>query len=172
MLSPIKKRQIIASYSNVLADVFLKDNYYDNLAELKNISTFLKKNNSNGSFTPEELRKYKTMVNDILSKSDKNNEIQQFLMTILKRRYGFLLSDIIENTEIKLQNKLQKTKFCIRTSEEISDKLKKNIENTISKQIEKSEIKYEIDRNIKKDNIDFISNGNVCSLNLNFFLKD
>lgn len=170
MLTTTQKRQIINSYSSVLSDI-ISDKDYNKLNDLQKAFSFLKTDNYI-DISPSELRKYKSAINNISSKIEKNDAIQQFLLTILKHRYSSLLNDIIEGAKIKLQKKTHKAKIYVRSSEKLSENLKNNIEKTIKNQIGENDIVYEIDKNISKDSIDFISNGNICSLDLNIFIKN
>ena len=44
--------------------------------------------------------------------------------------------------------------------------LKTNVEDEIRKQIGNADIEYKINRNISGNRIDFVANGNICSINL------
>ena len=86
--------------------------------------------------------------------------------------YIFLLPEIVKSVKAKLKNELNQAEFCVYSCKELSDDVKKNIQNTINSQIGNSEIEFKINKNITDDSIDFISNGKICSLNLQKFLKN
>ena len=170
MLTFSRKKQIINSYSSVLSNIIFDENV--NTEELQKIIDFFKNNIVLNDINPISLKKYKSTVSNIEKNVDKDNKIQQFLLNILKRRYCFLLQDIMDYAKIKLQNKKNKTKkICIRSGKELSTELKKNIEETIKNQIGENNVEYKIDKNLEKNSIDFVSNNNICSISLGFYLK-
>ena len=172
MLTATQKNQIINTYAKALTDILMSSsNCNSEFEDLQKVSNELKTVN-NLIVTPDILKSYKNIICKISSETDKNSSIQCFLLTILKRRYGFLLPEIVKSVKAKLKNELNQAEFCVYSCKELSDDVKKNIQNTINSQIGNSEIEFKINKNITDDSIDFISNGKICSLNLQKFLKN
>ena len=166
VLSTMRKSQIISSYSDVLADIVLSSENYSNL--FIDVKKALQKLSDVNNFivNPFILAKYKNAVANISKEVNDGDELQKFLLTILKRRYVFLLPEIIKNVEAKLQDKINSVKVCVYSRNQLSLELKKSVESEINKQLGNVDIEYKISRNIPDESIDFISNGNICSLNL------
>lgn len=166
MFSTFDKGQITRSYAKVLVDILLSspncitdfENLQQAFSKLENLTNF--------TIHPLIVKEYKKAINKSSSEVDTSSELQQFLLTIFKRRYGFLLGDIIENTKAKLQNKLNKVKVLVYSCKELSSILKTNVEDEIRKQIGNADIEYKINKNISDNRIDFVANGNICSINL------
>ena len=172
MLTTAQKSQIVNSYAKALVGILTSssncnsefENLQKSVNELKTVDNLI--------VTPDMLKDYKNIMYRISSETDKNSSIQCFLLTVLKRRYGFLLPEIVKNAKAKLKNELNQTEFCVYSGKELPDEVKKNIQDTVNSQIGNSKIEFKINKNITDNSIDFVSNGKICSLNLQKFLKN
>ena len=166
MMSVFHRNQIVSSYAKVLTDILLASNDFE--TDFNNLQqAVLKFNNVNNlNINPLVVKEYKKAIKKSSMEAEKDSLLQQFLLTIFERRYGFLLNDIIEYTKAKLQNKLNKVKVLVYSCKELSSILKTNVEDEIRKQIGNADIEYKINRNISSNRIDFVANGNICSINL------
>lgn len=168
----MQKNQIVSSYAKTLVEILTSSNNCNSeFKDLQKASNELK-TVDNLIVTPDILRSYKDIIRKISSETNENSSIQCFLLTILKRRYGFLLPEIVKNAKEKLKNRLNQTEFCIYSGKELPDDVRKKIQDIINGQIENSEVEFKINKNITDDSIDFVSNGKICSLNLQKFLKN
>ena len=171
MIGAIQKSRIVNSYSHVLLSIILEQKDYQNtLNDLKNVFSDRK---ISKNITPIELKEYKKVLNNLFKNVDKEDTLQKFIYTILSRRYGFLMNDIIYKTEKLLQDKLSLKIVKVVSQFEINKEMKDNIENTIKTQIgNDAKIIYEIDRKIDDNEIEFISKDFVYRLNLLSFTND
>ena len=166
MMSVFHRNQIVSSYAKVLTDILLASNDFE--TDFNNLQqAVLKFNNVNNlNINPLVVKEYKKAIKKSSMEAEKDSLLQQFFLTVFERRYGFLLNDIIEYTKAKLQNKLNKVKVLVYSCKELSSILKTNVEDEIRKQIGNADIEYKINRNISGNRIDFVANGNICSINL------
>lgn len=171
MLTAEKKRQIVNSYSKVLIDILTSSSdCVNDFNECKTAFALLS-DKCDLNINPLETREYKHSLTEIEDKINITSEIQKFLFTILKRRYGFLLKEIIDNVENDMQDKLNRKKVVVLSQNELSNHLKSVIEKEIIRQVSNVVIEYKINKGIAKDSIDFLSNGNISSVNLKELMK-
>jgi len=165
MMAVARRRQIVNSYSKVLADILIcSENKESFFQELYNFVD--KIDNQSFSVNPLIYNKYRNAIKDITCSFNITNEVQKFVLLILKRHYGCLLGEIIEQTKQLLNNKLHRTEVFVLSKNELSAQMKQKIEKEISNQIDNVEIEYKIDTSIKENCINFMSNGNICCLDL------
>ena len=171
MIGAIQKSRIVNSYSHVLLSIILEQKDYQNiLSELKNVFSDCE---ISKNITPIELKEYKKVISNLFKNVDKNDELQKFIYTILSRRYGFLMNDIINTTKSLLQDKLNLKIIKVVSRFGLNKEIKDNIENTIKIQIGNDvKIIYEIDKKMDDNEIEFISKDYVYKLNLLSFAND
>ena len=166
-----KKNQIVNSYSRALMEILLKDkDCAGKINELQDAVCALKEINKL-EINPLIINDYNKAIEKISLNLDAHNDIQQFLLNIFRRRYGFLLEDVLQNIKEKMQTILNKKQILIMTYNTLSSERCKEVENIIQKQIGDAEFTYKINKNISKDGIDIISNGNICSIDLSRLTK-
>ena len=169
MLNASQKNRIVNSYARILADILNNDEKNDLLSALKEMIKDIDMSKFN--INPIILQKYKIVIDTVNKAIDTKDNLQKFLSTILTRRYGYLLPDMLEVVERKMLKK-RKKKIDVFSIEKLSNDICKDISEAVSReQTDNIEIVYHIDKSMKKGNIKFVANGNVCILSINNSLK-
>lgn len=166
MLNSTARNKIISSYAIVLRDILNKSQ--DCFGDLLKLEEAIKKLGSLSNFAVNPLifNAYKHFLSQMEKTVEKNNEIEHFLNEILKRRYLYLLKDIVEKTKEEIQKQNKTSRIVILSNQELNENIKEQIKNIIYKQIGEREICYKIDRRRKTGTIDFLSNWKIGSIDL------
>lgn len=173
MISNVQKKKIVHSYSKVLTDIVCSsDNAEKYLSTIRKICDQLQI--SKLVVNQLNINEYKRTLNSMKMKVDKNDNFQKFLFTLLNRKYGALVDDIIETVAKNISKKLSKNTIIINSKNEILNHTKETINSIItnlnnSKNID---VEYNIDRRMQDDNIEIISNGKICLLDTKLAIKN
>ncbi len=169
MLNSSQRNRIVSSYAHTLADIIgNKSDDASCISLLKKIVNDI--DMSKFCIKPTMFRKYKSTMSAIRVTIDEKDDIQKFLLMLLSRRYGHLLPDILDVAESKLL-KEKKKKINVFSNAKLSDSTTKEINSMIRSQIGDAEIVHCIDKTMKKGDIKFIANGNVCTISIDNILK-
>ncbi len=172
MMSIVQKEKIINSYSRVLAEIIKESNVsFEDFCTLKNALLDISKDVIN--INPFTAKKYKELVLKIKSNLDDQDKIQNFLFSIISRKYVNLIKDVFLSAEQELKSVFSICNVVVNSKNELSDKLKQKIEENIKKNspYKSVNITYNISNNINDDNIEIISNGKICILSIEQYTK-
>ena len=167
MLNATAKNKIVNSYALVLMDI-LSDNK-DALNILNSLNDSIKKDVKFANFVvnPDVLQQYNKILGDLNKSFDKKDELCSFINQIAKRRYLMFLGDIIEKTKDNMKNVFKNKKVIVYSCAELCNDVKGFINNVIKEKIGDVEIEYDIRKNVKANTVDFVSDGQICSIDLN-----
>lgn len=172
MMSIVQKEKIISSYSRVLSEIIKENNIsFEDFWALKNALLDISKDTIN--INPFTAKKYKELVLKIKSNLDNQDKIQNFLFSIISRKYVNLIKDIFLSAEQQLKNVFSVCNVFVNSKNELSEQIKQKINekiknNSTSKNIN---IIYNISNNINDDNIEIVSNGKICILSIEQYTK-
>ena len=96
----------------------------------------------------------------------------KFFYTIFKRRFCFLLEDIILETEKKMSKELNYSNVYVFSKNELNDIMKQNIFKIVSEQSKKNiNIIYKINVSLGKDDIEIRTHNKICVVNAQNIVK-
>lgn len=175
MMRMTQKNRIVASYSRVLVDFIQKcKNQETTIQDIENAVSLLK-DVTNSEVSPLNYSSYKGSMLEIKKylndSSIDNNEIINFLFVVLQRKYGFLLHDIVKVAKYELQNKKGVTEVDVYSCAPLNDKMKNEVTKMIENQISNVVISFQINPNVSRNSIEFVSNGKISVLNLQQITK-
>ena len=169
MMSVVQRDKIVNSYSEVLVQILnnlkSKDEAKKTLKELLEIAddeVF-----SHLIVNPMNIAGYKSIIGGLKTKFEHDNELQNFLLEVLDRRYGNLLCLIVSKAERKLQKTLEIRKVIIVSGSELDENTKSSVEKSLQKRTNcELEFSYQIDKNIEDGAVNIIIGNKICSINV------
>lgn len=166
MLSSVQKNSIVKSYASVLYDVLL--NATENDAEALQVVRALVKSSSSDSIfvNPINMKEYKKVIGELSRNLANSGELENFFIQILDRKYFNLLGEILALVENKICRHSNEKKIIIRSKDELSDHAKEEIQKALKNQGIEANVQYEQNQYLETENVEFISNGKVCTLSM------
>lgn len=169
-MSLSKRNDIINSYSNVLVEILSNDNNKEEiLVEIK--EKLLKSGITKLSVNPVNVREY-NKIGELLKQKVGNDELQKFFYTIFKRRFCFLLEDIVLEAEKKLSKELNYSNVYVFSKNELNDIMKQNILKIVSENSKKKvNVIYDTNASLGTDDIEIRTNNKICVINTQSIIK-
>lgn len=173
MMSIVQKEKIINSYSRVLIEIIEECNVsFEDFCILK--SAFLEINKNNIiNINPLTIKKYKELVMNIKSNVNFQDKMQNFIFSLISRKYINLIKDIFLSAEKQLKGVFSICNVMVYSKNELSSQIKQKIEENIRNNsiFRTTNIVYNISNSINSDNIEIISNGKICVLSIEQYIK-
>ena len=171
-MSNVQKEKIVGSYAKILSDIILS--HQDARQYFLDIKTICKELMLDKvCVNPINLNDYRNWLLNVKQNISNDDDFQKFLFLLLKRKYGALINDIVNKTERQISKKISTNNVVVNSKSELSNDVKKYINSVIVEHNNMSNvnIQYKTNINIKGDDIEIISNGKICVLDVKSAVK-
>ena len=168
MMSVSQREKIVNSYSKILSDIVLNhQNARQYFLEMKNICDEIKIDKICAN--PMNIKEYKNTLAVIKENICNDDELQKFLFLVLNRKYGILMREIIKKAEYDISKKLSTNNVIVSSKKELSNDVKDSVSRIImdNSNTEHVSIRYTINANMADGDIEIVSNGKICVLDVN-----
>ena len=173
MLSVSQREKIVKSYSKVLTDIILShQDAKQYFLDVKNVCSELI--NKTLCVNPMNIAEYKKLIDSIKQSICNDDELQKFIFLVLKRKYGTLISEIVNQTEYCISKLLATNNVVVNSRNELSNDVKQHIGEIITKNCNGTQvnIRYKTNVNMQENDIEIISNGKICVLDVKNAVKE
>ena len=173
MMSVSQREKIVRSYSKVLTDIILgHQDAKQYLLEVKNIFNEITMNKLCAN--PMNVEVYRNLLGNIKQNINDDDELQKFIFLVLKRKYAVLINEIVSKTEYLVNKRLSTSNIVVNSRNELSNDVKQHIGEIITKNCNGTQvnIRYKTNVNMQENDIEIISNGKICVLDVKSAVKN
>ena len=173
MMSVLQREKIVKSYSKILGDIILShQDAKQYLLEVKKIFNEITINKLCAN--PINIDMYRNLLENIKQSVSNDDELQKFIFLVLKRKYGVLINEIVSKAEYRVNKQLLTNNVVVNSRNELSNDVKQHICDIIANNGNGGEvnIQYKTDVNIEESDIEIISNGKICVLDVKSAVKN